>query len=155
MIAVTGAVIVFSALPGARAGNSRCLAAGVRRKTIRAGLLLALVGPQRIRSQSRRSVSSCTGLASHALNVRPFRKRRSRTSSFAAISPSLSAGPSLSVANSGGWLRVSRREPAALSSRVQQLAKLPEELVLGERLLDERARRAGRCPLVENVFAVA
>ena len=45
MMAVTGAAFVLSTLPGLRAGISRALASGVRRKVIRAGQQLALVGP--------------------------------------------------------------------------------------------------------------
>ena len=42
---VTGAVIVFSILPGLRAPFSLALPSGVRTKIKRAGLELALVGP--------------------------------------------------------------------------------------------------------------
>ena len=45
MIAVTGACFVLSTLPGLNAGSSRAFAAGVLRKTKRAGHELALVGP--------------------------------------------------------------------------------------------------------------
>ncbi|MNT85054.1 hypothetical protein D3C72_2251720 [compost metagenome] len=50
MIAVTGALIVFSTLPALKAGNKRCRDSALRKNTIRAGQPLALVGPQRIRS---------------------------------------------------------------------------------------------------------
>jgi hypothetical protein len=45
MMAVTGAALVLSTLPGERAGMRRALASGVRTKTMRAGQELALVGP--------------------------------------------------------------------------------------------------------------
>ena len=45
MIAVTGAALVLSTLPGVSAGSSRAFASGVRTKTKRAGHELALVGP--------------------------------------------------------------------------------------------------------------
>ena len=45
MIAVTGAALVLSTLPGVSAGSSRAFASGVRRNTKRAGQELALVGP--------------------------------------------------------------------------------------------------------------
>ena len=45
MIAVTGAALVLSTLPGLSAGISRALASGVRTKRMRAGEELALVGP--------------------------------------------------------------------------------------------------------------
>ena len=45
MIAVTGAAFVLSTLPEARAGSRRALASGVLRKRMRAGHVLALVGP--------------------------------------------------------------------------------------------------------------
>ena len=45
MIAVTGAAIVCSTLPGVSAGRSRSFASGVLTKTIRAGQLLRRVGP--------------------------------------------------------------------------------------------------------------
>ena len=50
MMAVTGACLVLSTLPGVSAGSSRALASGVRRKTKRAGQELALVGPTRTMS---------------------------------------------------------------------------------------------------------
>src|SRR5207247_205640 len=77
MIAVTGAVIVFSTLPAARAGRSRSFARGVRRKTMRAGIVFALVGPHFIRSQIWRRVSSLTGRSGQALCDRASRKRTS------------------------------------------------------------------------------
>ena len=45
MIAVTGAAFVLSTLPGESAGSKRALASGVRRNRMRAGHVLALVGP--------------------------------------------------------------------------------------------------------------
>ena len=82
MIAVTGALRVFSRLPGAIAGSSLAFASGVRRKTMRAGQQLTLVGPHFSRSYSSRSVASLTGLSSQALWVRALRNSRSRPSSF-------------------------------------------------------------------------
>ena len=48
MIAVTGAALVLSTLPGVSAGIKRAFASGVRTKRIRAGHELALVGPDRM-----------------------------------------------------------------------------------------------------------
>ena len=45
MIAVTGACMVLSTLPGVRAGRSRSLASRDFTKSTRIGLQLALVGP--------------------------------------------------------------------------------------------------------------
>ena len=45
MMTVTGACFVLSTLPGVSAGSRRAFASGVRRKTNRAGEVLALVGP--------------------------------------------------------------------------------------------------------------
>ncbi len=45
MIAVTGAALVLSTLPGLSASSSRAFASGVRTNRIRAGQELALVGP--------------------------------------------------------------------------------------------------------------
>ena len=67
MITVTGAVRTFSTFIGASAGRSRSFASRVRRKTNRAGLLFALVGPHFVSSYSCRSVSSLTGLLSQPL----------------------------------------------------------------------------------------
>ena len=50
MIAVTGAVRVFSTLPAAMQGSRRAFASGERTKMIRAGQQLADVGPIFIRS---------------------------------------------------------------------------------------------------------
>ena len=50
MIAVTGADMVLSRLPSERNGFSRSFASFETTKTMRAGLILALVGPQRMRS---------------------------------------------------------------------------------------------------------
>ena len=50
MIAVTGAAIVLSTLPGDSAGRSRSFASRLLTKTKRAGQLLAEVGPHFRRS---------------------------------------------------------------------------------------------------------
>ena len=50
MMAVTGAFMVLSTFAGESAGNSLCFASGVRRKRIRTGEQLALVGPHFMRS---------------------------------------------------------------------------------------------------------
>jgi hypothetical protein len=50
MIAVTGADLVFSTLPGETQPSSFAFASGERTKTIRAGDELAEVGPHFIRS---------------------------------------------------------------------------------------------------------
>src|SRR5215472_9316535 len=80
MIAVAGAVMVLSTLPGARAGRSRSLASGVTTNTNRPGKQLALVGPSRARSQISRSIVSGTGLGSQVRSVRACRKSWSRAS---------------------------------------------------------------------------
>src|ERR1700689_752552 len=85
MIAVTGAFIVLSTFVGLKAGNSRCLASCVRKKRIRAGHELALVGPNFSKSYSCRNRSSLTGLSSQALWVRAWRKRTSRASSLSGV----------------------------------------------------------------------
>ncbi len=48
MMAVTGAALVLSTLPGLSAGISRAFASGFRTKRIRAGHEFALVGPERM-----------------------------------------------------------------------------------------------------------
>jgi len=50
MIAVTGAWMVLSTLPGVRAGRSRSLASRDFTKSTRIGLQFALVGPSIARS---------------------------------------------------------------------------------------------------------
>jgi hypothetical protein len=59
--------MVFSTLPGASDGLSLSLPFAVRMKTNRAGQAFALVGPYFKALYSSRSVSSLTGLSSHAL----------------------------------------------------------------------------------------
>ena len=70
MMAVTGALIVLSTLPGASAGRSRSLACWLRTNTMRAGEQLALVGAIFMRSYSARNCSSETGRGSQPLWVR-------------------------------------------------------------------------------------
>src|SRR5271157_5502442 len=84
MMAVTGAVRTFSTLVGESAGMSRCRASGVRRKRMRAGLPLALVGPHFIQSYKRRSVSSLTGWSSQEENERAVRNSWSSASALRA-----------------------------------------------------------------------
>ena len=67
MTAVTGACRVFSRLPGDRHSSRRSLAAPDRTNTMRAGLMLAEVGPHFIKSQIWRSCASDTGSG-----VKPF-----------------------------------------------------------------------------------
>src|SRR5690349_18175689 len=81
MIAVTGACMVLSTLPGLSAGRSRSLASGDFTKSTRIGLQLALVGPNAAISYAWRSSASGTGRASQARWVRALRKMRSRPSS--------------------------------------------------------------------------
>src|SRR5262245_10574588 len=81
MIAVTGADIVFSWLPGLRCGLSRSFASGLRRNRMRAGCELAVVGPSFTMSQICRSCASVTS-PDRALCVRALRKRVSRHSSL-------------------------------------------------------------------------
>ena len=59
-MAVTGAAMVLSTLPGASAGLSSALASAPLTNTTRAGCELAAVGPMRARSQAWRSTSSGT-----------------------------------------------------------------------------------------------
>src|SRR5437867_12545958 len=65
--------MVFSMLPGASEGLSLSLLFAVRMNTKRAGEEFALVGPHFRALYSSRSVSSLTGLSSHALWVRASR----------------------------------------------------------------------------------
>src|SRR5215212_3601956 len=75
----TGAATVFSVLPAESAGFSLALPSGVRTKTKRAGMLLALVGPHFRRSKSSCKVASGTGRSCHLLWVRALRKSWSST----------------------------------------------------------------------------
>src|SRR5258705_14023197 len=65
--------MVFSTLPGASDGFILSLPFAVRMKTKRPGEAFALVGPHFRALYSSRSVSSLTGLSSHALCVRASR----------------------------------------------------------------------------------
>src|SRR5262245_55682147 len=81
MIAVIGADIVFSWLPGLRCGLSRFLASLLRRNRMRAGCELPVVGPSFTTSQICRSCASVTS-PDKALWVRALRNRVSRHSSL-------------------------------------------------------------------------
>src|SRR6185436_11338637 len=74
MIAVTGAAIVLSRLPGLSAGLSFSLPSGVRTKTIRAGCEFCEVGPHFMISWIARSCASLTGLSRKTLWVRALRR---------------------------------------------------------------------------------
>src|ERR1700681_4402117 len=65
--------MIFSTLPGASDGLILSLPFAVRIKTKRAGEAFALVGPHFNALYNSRSVSSLTGLSSHALCVRASR----------------------------------------------------------------------------------
>src|SRR5690242_19477097 len=73
-IAVAGAAMVLSTLPGARAGFNRAFASGEVTKTNRPGEPLALVGPSRASWTTWRSRSAGTGFGSQAVKVRASRK---------------------------------------------------------------------------------
>ena len=81
-MAVTGAAMVLSTLPGASAGRSRSFASAERMNTIRIGETLALVGPILARSTASRSKASGTGRSSQPLWVRASRNSRSRASTW-------------------------------------------------------------------------
>src|SRR6185295_10281649 len=89
MMAVTGACLVLSTLPGVSAGSRRALASGVRTNTRRAGQVLALVGPIFTMSYSARSWSSDTGVGSQPFWVRAWRNSRSMARS-SILSPTKS-----------------------------------------------------------------
>src|SRR5271165_975435 len=84
MMAVTGALIVLSRLPSDKNDFSRSFASFDITKTMRPGLILALVGPQRMRSYTAMSRAGLTGLSSHLFWVRALRKITSRASSLTA-----------------------------------------------------------------------
>src|SRR5208283_4775434 len=69
-MATTGAAMVFSTLPGDRAGRSRSLASLERRKRTRNGCWFAAVGPILASSSASTSSASGTGRARNALWVR-------------------------------------------------------------------------------------
>src|SRR5262245_51591127 len=83
MIAVTGAAIVLSRLPGLSAGLSFSLPSVVRTKTIRTGCEFCEVGPHFMISWISRSCASLTGLSRKTLCVRA--RRRIRSSELASI----------------------------------------------------------------------
>src|SRR3712207_4436168 len=83
----TGADIVFSRLPEESAGLSFSLPSGVRTKTKRPGIPLALVGPHFSRSYSSCNVASGTGRSCHLFWVRALRKSWSRTRASSVGAP--------------------------------------------------------------------
>ena len=87
MITVTGAVFVFSTLPGATAGSSRALASGVVMKTNRAGEEFALVGPNAARLYASFSNSIGTGSGRHTQCVRASRNIWSKDSELIFLCP--------------------------------------------------------------------
>ena len=90
MIAVAGAAIVLSTLPGWSRGRSFSFASVERTKTIRIGDMFAEVGPIFARSYAWRRSASSTGLSCQAICVRASRKIRSRaaeSSVFIGSSP--------------------------------------------------------------------
>ena len=79
-IAITGAAMALSTLPGSRQGLRRCLASCEHRNTKRAGDAFRLVGPH-FRSSYRRSI--CCG--STGSSVQPFWLRASRNKRFSKV----------------------------------------------------------------------
>jgi hypothetical protein len=84
MIALTGACRVFSVLPGVMHSSRRAFASGEATNTMRAGLLLADVGPHFIRSQSWRNLASGIGSGRNPLCVRACSKSCSVVTFMAA-----------------------------------------------------------------------
>ena len=79
-IATTGARRDFSRLLRSSVGSSRALSASVRSSTMRNGLPLALVGPNRASSQASSSSASGTSCGSQAPWQRGSRNKRRRSS---------------------------------------------------------------------------
>src|SRR6266446_8490862 len=84
MMAVAGASMVCSTLPRFKCGLRRSLAACETTKTNRAGLVLLVVGAQRIRSYTAINICGVTGSGRHLRWVRALRKMMSSASSFTA-----------------------------------------------------------------------
>src|SRR5215475_10885195 len=114
MIAVTGAAIVLSWFPGLRYGFRRSLASLLRRKRIRAGCELAVVGPSFTMSQIARSCASVTS-PERLLWVRALRKITSRHSSLIIVVPTVGVEGAAIVAGAGRAR--ARRRTAARGAR--------------------------------------
>src|SRR5690554_4487531 len=80
IIAVTGAAMVFSRLPGDRAGFRRSFAAADLTKVMRMGSQLALVGPITVRSHAFCNRAVSTSRSCQPLWVRALLKRMSSAS---------------------------------------------------------------------------
>src|SRR5262245_33443863 len=121
MIAVTGATIVLSWFPGLRKGFRRSLASLLRRKRIRAGCELAVVGPSFTMSQIARNCASVTSPA-RLLWVRALRKITSRHSSLTIVVPTVGVEGAGIVAG-GGRARARRHECGARPRAARALAQ--------------------------------